>query len=259
MANTEDRNRTRMFMEMLHSSLLLQRALPRVRKVALTETLKRCQSYDVAKQMLVENLAGSPYIPDDKKNELAELVLLEQWEQVRHFLQCQPNSQTSPPAEFEAYRAMVVEVFSRSQKIAALPEARRYQLGSTIHRMNSVDELKEVAMQSLQSSTTLTDGDRNRIANDILDDRYDLLLLPDRFNCDEQPRQYHQGQNGPVVDDEEDACPICLCTNHVDRRLPCGHRLCQGCMDQWALQNGGGEFPCPMCRRPSFCDQAEAI
>lgn len=248
--------------ELLSTSSLLRSAIPYVRQLALVETLRRCETWEVAKQICIENMAGSPYVPDEQKNRLVELVLLEQWDMVRQALQCRSTPGVVMPPKWRMYQSMVVELFTRSRKIRALPDARRCQLGQAIHSTMSIEGLKELAMVSLETSTTLTAQDRQQIANDLWDDRYDLLLLPDRFDCDEKPRQrpevQHVGQQGVDADDD-DECPICLGTNVVDRRLQCGHRMCHSCVDQWVARNQGSQFTCPMCRAPCHRSHVQAI
>merc|ERR1711862_749020 len=58
---------TSRLMELLCSSILL-RAIPQVRRLALLETLRKCTSNGDAKQMVLENITGSPYIPDGQKD-----------------------------------------------------------------------------------------------------------------------------------------------------------------------------------------------
>jgi hypothetical protein len=226
-----------------------------------------CTTSEAAKQIVIENMAGSPYIPDEIKNELVDLVFLQQWEELRQMLQCQHerahlNCYMSQAKVVQMFRTMVVQMFSRSRKIRALPEARRYQLGSAIHNLTTIEELKEFAFHSLEHSTTLTAQDRQQIANDLLDNRYDLLLLPDRFDCDEKPRQRPEAQPGRQQGseaDDDDECPICLGTNIIDRKMRCGHGMCHSCLDQWAARSGQSQFTCPICRAPCCRSQVQAI
>lgn len=260
---------TSLLMELLQTSSLLRRVIPSVRQLALLETIRKCCTFEAAKQMVLENMAGSPYIPDERKNELVESVLLEHWDNLRQMLQC-PCTNSTPhmnlSADFQMFRAMVVAMFSRSRKIRALPEARRFQLGAAIHNMTTVEDLKEFAMHSLEQSTVLTVQDRQQIANDLFDDRYDLLLLPDRFDCDDKPRQHpearterQQGAQAEEAEDEENECPTCLGTNVVDRRLQCGHGMCHSCLDQWAARSRSSQFTCPMCRAICCRSQVQSI
>lgn len=249
-----------LLMELLRTSALLQRVLPDLRRSALYETLRRCESYEAAKQIALENMAGSPYVPDDQKNILGELVLLEQWDTLRKTLQSDADPHVDARSEFQMFLRMVVQTFSRSRKIRALPEARRHQLGLAIHGTSTVEELKELAMHSLETSVTLSAHDCQQIANDLWDDRYDLLLLPDRFDCDEKPRQSGIVQTeGQQESDSDDECPICLGVHVVDRRLQCGHAMCHTCLEQWAIRREGSQFTCPMCRAPSCPSTAQAL
>lgn len=248
-------------MEILSTSSLLTLAIPHVRQLALLETLRRCPTYEAAKQICLENIAGSPYIPDEQKNGIVELVLFEQLNELRQKLQCRGTPRLDVP-EWVMFRHMVVQLFTRSRKIHALPQDRRCQLGAQMHAATSIEGLKELAMNSLEHSTILTVHDRQQIANDLWDDRYDLLLLPDRFDCDEKPRQRPEMQHGreqAADTDDDDECPVCLGTHKVDRRLQCGHRICHTCLDQWSARSGGSQFTCPMCRAPCQCSQAQAI
>lgn len=250
-----------LLMEILQTSSLLRSVIPSVRQMALLETLRMCPTAEAAKQMVIENMAGSPYIPDELKMKLVDLVLLEQWEELRQMLKCQSAPHMTMPTDFQVFRTMVVQMFSRSRKIKALPEARRYQLGSAMHNMRTIEELKEFAIHSLEQSQTLTTQDRQQIANDLLDNRYDLLLLPDRFDCDEKSRQCPGAQPGRQqgAEADDDECPICLGTNVVDRKMQCGHGVCHSCLDQWASRSRQSQFTCPMCRAPCCRSQVQAI
>merc|ERR1719399_1532734 len=125
---------------------------------------------------------------------------------------------------------MVVEVFSRSRKMATLPAARRRELGAAIHRLGSREELVELALRALGTSFAFGDAERNSVAGDIIDGRFDLLLRPDRFDCEDGARAALQVAFGPTAPPEEpDECPVCLGERAVDTRLPCGHELCGAC------------------------------
>lgn len=268
------------FLEIIETSSVLQSALPEVRMLALCETVRYAQSEEMAKEIILENLATSPYIPNERKDPIAELIFTDQWDSIRTTLQCNRPSSTSSPettlTPFLNYRAMVVSIFSRSRKIAAIDEDRRRQLGGAIHVISSVDGLKSLAMGSLETSQAFDEDARNLVANDLIDDRYDLLLLPNRFDCEELPRaiggrgSHRMGRGNNVVlhdsqtDDDEyenleavgegdsdnpynEECPVCLGTNPSDTKLPCNHLLCLPCTTAWAAQHGNDIFPCPLC------------
>jgi hypothetical protein len=245
------------FVSILHSSAVLQRALPVVRKQALWHTLAAGHTVEQGCDVLLQNVAGSPYLPDDKKNILAEMVLTQQWLPLREALQCSVDvgRQAQVAPTFDTFRGMVVAIFSRSSKIGALPKDRRQALGAAIQATRSIDELKTLALVSLQNSVAFDGRARDLVANDILDDCYDLLLLPDRFDCDEQPRKTYlvqqaaapsQQQHADVVGLDEE-CSVCLGASPPDTKLRCGHIFCRGCIEQWVH----ARHSCPLCRAPS--------
>lgn len=54
---------------------------------------------------------------------------------------------------------------------------------------------------------------------------------------------------------ESDECRVCWDTAHALAQLPCGHRVCEGCLD---LMNEHCQTACPMCRRPLFASSDAA-
>ena len=244
-------------LSMVRSSPLL-RAIPDVRKHALRETLRLATSEEDVTEILLANLTGSPYIPDDLKTNLATLILEKQWAELGSALRCEPGSVVEDGSEFDEFRAMVISIFSRSRRLEALDYTRRHRLGSAMHQARSRDELIAIAMGALENAQTLDGAGRERVANDILDGRFDRLLLPDRFDCDERPRR--QGAAPPAdgsaevpvgmpVVEEPEECPVCLGTSLVERQLPCGHTFCDACITQWAGSFAPSPtFACPLCR-----------
>merc|ERR1719440_1626287 len=158
---------------------------------------------------------------------------------MRQALQCRSTTAAAAPSSagrdcaFENYREMVVAVFSRSRKVALLPAERRRALGAAIHATSSKVELKALALHSLETSQAFTAAEREVVANDIMDDRYDLLLRPDRFDCEERARpplavvpRSNSGRSSSAQHDplnclqeqgvEEAAeCPVCLADDCV--------------------------------------------
>lgn len=237
---------------MLSESAVLQGALPRVRGLALAETIRAARSAEEARGFLLHNLAESPYIPDEMKDPLANLVFQQQWEDLRRQLRCHSPAQGERPSQnnFALYRDMVISIFSRSKKMAGLPSERRRQLGVAIHACQSKQELQNLAMASLRDSVAFNEETRNVVANDIFDNRYDLLLLPDRFDCEElQRRTSRPEQTATPSVEEEDECPICLGERGIDSRVqPCQHEFCRECIEDWIRQPRFRDT-CPMCRQ----------
>ena len=74
-----------------------------------------------ATDVLLQNLGESPHIPQGDKDALAELVLCHDFAALRAATHCGPPP---PPVDgrqlFEQYRAMVVAIFTKSKKMAAI-------------------------------------------------------------------------------------------------------------------------------------------
>jgi hypothetical protein len=88
---------------------------------------------------------------------------------------------------FRTHRDMVLACFSRSRKIAGLPVERRRMLGAAILAQTSIEGLRALALRTLETSQAFDGLARDLVANDIFDNRFDRLLLPDRFDCDAEP------------------------------------------------------------------------
>jgi hypothetical protein len=296
---------------------------------ALTESIRHSETDAKAVDILLENLSGSPYIPEEQKNAFAALALSHDFAALRLALRCPPRDSTSaavsklsegqmvkvrcdsqqswedgevvqkiypselylrirygdPPREelldqaqvarkvradpvaksFRTFRDMVVAVFTRSRKIAALPPERRRMLGSAMLAQASIESLNALAIMTLETSHAFHGPERDLVANDIFDNRFDRLLLPDRFDCDEVLRSGHvvppaltpvaetpaaetEGLRAladaePVPED----CAVCLGPLTTETaRLPCEHTFCQVCIVGWAAR----EPSCPLCRSP---------
>lgn len=176
-----------------------------------------------------------------------------------------------------SFRRMLVAIFSRSRKIARISEERRRHIGAAIHSCATKEELVSLSISSLASSEAFAAGAVDVVANDILDERFDLLLLPERFDCEEVPRLGAANTAPPTLgpqgsrananagacagcpqkqdqEDEEEECPVCLGSRAVQVATPCKHKFCRPCINSWMAQNGD-PFDCPMCRSSTRSDQ----
>ncbi len=190
-ANANDK-RLKM-LRLLNTSAMLQQAIPKVRCLALSETIRHAPTEEDALGFLLTALSDSPYIPDERKDPLANLVYEDDWTELFSTLGCSEAGSgyaRGLGTEFQQYREMVVSIFSRSRKINQLPDSRKIALGAAIHLCSTKESLKHLAIRSLETTTAFDDMSRNMVANDIFDDRYDLLLLPDRFDCEELQRRF---------------------------------------------------------------------
>jgi len=254
--------------------------MPSVRKLALRESLRSATTSEAVVAIALENVSDSPFVPSHARNQLAELLFAGNFDAMRQALQCRSTTAAAAPSSagrdygFENFREMVVAIFSRSRKVALLPAERRRALGAAIHATSSKDELKALALHSLETSQAFQGAEREMVANDIMDDRYDLLLRPDRFDCEERRRppvavvprsnsnvgrlssaQLEEERAQAQVVEVADECPVCLGDNNVDRALPCGHGLCRSCATAWLNRCA----TCPLCRAGATLSQCRPV
>ena len=226
----------------LLSSGLLKEVLPEVRLRALLHTIIACKNESDIKNILLENLSESPYIEKDKKNLLVNLVLNNKWDILNVILKCKLSKQrfyNGGKFKFSSFRKMVILIFMRSKKIMNLSIERKNKIGELIHRATNESELKSSTINLLENSEVFDLESKYRIANLIFDCRYDLLLLPKNFDCEQKMRLSN-------LDNQElPECPICLGTNSADTKLICNHNFCKTCLESWLIINS----TCPLCRK----------
>eukprot|EP01063_Lacrimia_lanifica_P026445 TRINITY_DN3566_c0_g2_i1.p1 TRINITY_DN3566_c0_g2~~TRINITY_DN3566_c0_g2_i1.p1 ORF type:complete len:388 (+),score=122.56 TRINITY_DN3566_c0_g2_i1:52-1215(+) len=249
------------FVMLLRTSKLLQ-SLADVRKQALMMAIAQSETLDAARDVMMENMADSPYIPSDVKAKLIDLVLAESWDELAKALGCtdgaSPDKNTGAwnRPTFSDFRGMWVCLFTKSRKVAAWAAPDRERLGAGIQRTTTVDDLQDFVMAALQSAEGLDLSTKSCIANDMLDRRYDRLLLPDRLDCDDIPRR----RNPPAavadaaaasMDDaseEDEECIICFGTYPTDVIMRCCKKMyCRSCITEWLTK----DETCPWCRRPA--------
>jgi hypothetical protein len=167
------------------------------------------------------------------------------------------------------FREMVVEILSTSRKITDMEVTRRRALSSKIHSASSIDKVTQVALEFLNTSEIFpTNSDqRHEIKDLILKGRFDIMVLPKYFDCEEKPRRQRRGDqsgrnNGynfyhveemdcfDASDIEDDECVICL--GEIDQSemtiLFCNHRFCTECIYAWTASTNNST--CPTCRGP---------
>ena len=157
-------------LNILLTSRVLRAALPDVRRRALAESVREAATAEAAIDILLENVASSPYLPQERKDPLAELAMTHQFDALAAALQCDQAlspGPTSTEEEFRAIRDMVVAVFTRSRKMAALPAARRRELGAAIHAQTTAESIKMLALSALETSQAFDGAARDMVANDV--------------------------------------------------------------------------------------------
>jgi hypothetical protein len=271
--------------------------IPEVRRAALLESVRACESDMQLLDTFLEALAGSPYMPDFIKQTVMTIAIEGRWNELPAavlsdvsnyedaFLQDDNDDEevildSNHQVQFLPLRSMATAIFTKSRKIKTLPLARRRQLGAAILSTTTKDELMELMLQSLEVAVSLDQTARILIADDVLEERYYRLLLPDRFDCEEVPRQQAEGilplPTAAVPSTEisviqyDDECPICLdvcCTDSIT--LNCSHMFCRECIVGWSQQqqqhyaltnDQGCSVSCPLCRsvhQPSHHNQEQ--
>ena len=97
---------------------------------------------------------------------------------------------------FRNHREMVVACFTRSRKIASLPVERRRMVGAAILAETSIEGLRALHMRLMETSQLFDGLMRDRVTNDTFDNRFDRLILPDRFDCVAEPQVELQRAGG---------------------------------------------------------------
>jgi hypothetical protein len=279
-------------------SPVVQRKLPKVRRLALLETIQAIANDDntnniretifeinkkkdiQAVEIVLQNLDTSPYLNEeefvaavfeqlstiagkDESNEsdqrilnnAADAIFVKDWErllEVARDVRWNLIPERTNVVRLCHFRHMVIEMFSRSRQIKEnLNDTRRGELGKAIHEGENVDDLIKVAKMFLASSNIFkTDEERKEVLNLIKKGRFDQLLLPKYFDCEEKDRR--------IENQEPEECPCVICFddlsagNKVKRELGCKHVFCRGCIDEWLKDHR----ECPTCRTPvadEFC------
>ena len=249
--------------DILEMSVMLRRAFPKVRRLALIETLRRCPTVDDAVNLLLVNLLNlksSAYMSSATKVLLAQRVRDHDWTflQQKFVLTSSQPTNESVESDFDKCRYMLACIFSCSRTMQTLASARRRRIGMTIHSCTDMEHFLELVMHSLVTSGAFTEAMRAAVVADISENRFDKLLLPDRFDCIEKPRGHciekprvraiapmPSTAFAPEPVEEEMECVICMGDNKVDTSLPCGHQFCTVCINEWLQVKRS----CPMCRR----------
>lgn len=122
----------------------------------------------------------------------------------------------------------------------------------------TVEEILAVATIFLDTSSIFKEEtDRKKIKDLIAAGRFDLLLSPDYFDCDDKERlQQQHNYYGSIDDcndeewnddDDEDYCVICfedMDDSAMVTILECNHRFCTSCIQTWMANHA----TCPTCR-----------
>lgn len=219
--------------------------LPTVRRLALAETLRHLRTEEEIASVFMDAVQGSPYVDEERKAVLANLVLDRNWSVLASLEECQPrpgfHHRHDIDNEFYGLRVMASLVFSRSRKLQGLTPEQRQELGMAIAHCQTREQLMDLMLTTFAATPqgVLDEATRTRIVEDTMAQMYHRLLLPDWFDCDERPRL--------GAEDVSMECPVCLESASATVGLSnCTHRFCRPCITRWA--KGSLSVGCPMCR-----------
>jgi len=164
------------------------------------------------------------------------------------------NEASSSVRRLDDFKSMVILVLSTSRKIKSSQVTDRRDLTRSIHASRSIQELVTNIVSFLSNTTTtinMFDNVQQREATKdlIYDGRFDNLLLPEHFDCDELPRRIASAGN--LHDHQSfslDDCVICLSPIDISNMvtLDCGHKFNAECIRAWMEHSN----LCPTCRSP---------
>mmetsp|Transcript_47220 Transcript_47220/g.70261 ORF Transcript_47220/g.70261 Transcript_47220/m.70261 type:complete len:778 (-) Transcript_47220:1258-3591(-) len=109
------------------------------------------------------------------------------------------NATSTGSEEYKEFRQMAIAIFASSKKIRKKSD-RRGKLGRLIQKTNNHEDAVQFLLDVLEDSQALNEVERARVAGDVLDGRYDRLLLKDRLDCELSDRLDY---NDPTVLSEE--------------------------------------------------------
>uniref|UniRef100_A0A7R9WUZ0 RING-type domain-containing protein n=1 Tax=Craspedostauros australis TaxID=1486917 RepID=A0A7R9WUZ0_9STRA len=272
--------------------------LSKVQTLALLETFRSLPSEDVLRVVIFDLLQHHAY-GEEMQNEILDIVKFSlgvcSWQDIYALFtdvagHALDNVRARPlelPSMFHVPKSRVLSDFkdcinailSRSTKVSIVDLPRFHSL------INACTSSKEEVigvflMRVLPGIATINESDRDVIIKDVTSNRFDLLLLPDRFDCGPFPHQktgngflrkrsrIHtrltalitrfmgevssiespRGPEEPEATTQE--CPVCLEDFEPDQMKElsgCRHTLCSSCLQEMTDFHGRA-FHCPLCR-----------
>ena len=139
-------------------------------------------------------------------------------------------------------------IYTNSRTMASIGIKNKRKLSKKIHSASSIDEIIKTVLNSLESTKPILDHALRRGIKDVIQrKRFDLLLLPQYFDCEEVPRlKVADEEEGNEEEEDHIDCAICLyrIQEVAMSRLSCNHSFCTECIQLWMEQN----LTCPTCR-----------
>jgi len=219
--------------------------------------------------------SSSRFLSAEVSNAMAEAILNRNWEGLLSIASSSPDSNiedlldpsdTSEEMRLRNFRDMVIQILLTSRKIGKMSVFSRRRYGDKIHSASSISEIKGILTGIIGRSGFLRLGleERESVKSHISSGRFDLLLLPKSFDCDEKPRKaarpgmtrYGDEEQGQQLGEDSygsygefEECVICLSVIEEEGQmlmLECNHWYCRECISSWVESNP----TCPTCRAP---------
>lgn len=227
--------------------------IPMLRKAALREAMRVTETEEGLRDIFLEAICGSPYVAEGRKQELADAVFGDRWEELPRLVGLNQSTmtikmETTKDQADADFKYMAAGIFRKSRKIRQLPTWRRRILGSSLLTCTTKDQIIHFMLRALEKARTIDEKARMLVADDVFEGKFHRLLLSDRFDCDDLPRL---GNSPNDTSEPPEDCIICFGPYQNGRPTTlavCGHQYCHECIQDWAQRNGD-PFPCPTCRR----------
>lgn len=205
-------------------------------------------------------LIPSSYIDNEAVIAIEQMIRDEHWDSLisftSNFTSHQAlDSKSNDDQRLKGFQKMLLSIISTSKVLAKMKQRKRKRLEKSIQRAKTVEDILEIATIFVSTSKLFKEEtDRKKIKDLIAVGRFDLLLLPACFDCDDKERLQEQNLNGSIENhcdkeriDEEEYCVICfedMKDSSVTTTLECKHRFCTSCIQRWMVNHS----TCPTCR-----------
>jgi len=236
-------------------------ALPvsHIRRVTIHQSLLRDCTGAHAREIVMEGVVLSIENMLDIQERLIQCLLDDRWD-VLHAIWKLPTHQPSGSTgnEFLDFRRMMLMLVRTSRKVHN-DETVREGVKKLILQTHNETELMDLLERMLQRTCGEQSDTKAKILQDVATGRFYRLLLPDRFDCEEQsldeqkmPANNNAGVSINDNDNDSSTCPICMDAFYLPRQLDCQHIFCRNCLNDWIRQQRRGRkqsWGCPICRQ----------
>lgn len=229
---TTERERCEQLREEIATNRAIQETaptpLPALLLQTMSESVRRSKDDDEARDMILDANTKLLLSADQNAVMMSEFIDGDGMVKLHHD---SFRKDTAPIGAEPTIYTMTRSLVLGSKRVRSLlPEKKRLLL-KTLNEKSSESEVLDFLMVCLPNELSLTTNEQQRICNDVLDNRFYRLVLPDGFDC---------------LDQIDDRCSLCqgdLSTTWGTSELRCCSRqLCSVCMYQAKVHS-----KCPHC------------